>query len=429
VTILKVQTLAKSKAFSLKQLNQRRSDMRRAALLFLITSLCLLLPNCGGDHKTLQTNPVGGYIGRLGLLVQWPFADDIKAQLTADDLSKLAAAGVTIQNGMAMLPEQTASGCWVDINGKRYMVGVDGFVHIPSLPPGTHDDATVPVYRQLTDTRPLGSFPLNQLVFTGQTATPVTLRLNLPDPGNMNPDGDLPPGSREAYKKTRVTLPFTAGCAIRGNFTAGLCAPGNNAAPGCCVDYDGAGGDGRALVRGAANACDAQAVLNFTGSTCALWVARGVCALEGAFIPGFPSCWRNHKFRNCQNLVLGPGGVIIMGAAGAAEGGDVEEGEKVGLSIHNASPDNETAVSFVSAGAGGALTGPVEAGYGGYLVRHYNDSSEVHLVDRQITYEAPAHLPVGVTVATDVLEFDAGGYTTIITFRVHPKTGSSGGTP
>jgi hypothetical protein len=405
--------------------------MRRLMALFLILALCMLLPHCGGEHKTLAiSRSVGGYVGSLGLVVQTPFDDSTKSQLTADDLAKLQQMGITLQNGLAVLPEQPLAGAYVDVGGTRYMVGLDGLVHIPSLPPGTQDNAVASVYRQLTDTQPLGSFPLNQLVADGTTPTRYDIHLSLPTPNSMNPDSDLSSDTRAAKPKGRATLWFTGGCAARGNVAMGLCAPGNNTGPGCCVDYNGPGGDGRALNRAGAPQCFAQAALNFTGSTCSIWVARGVCANEGAFIPGGPSCWTNHGRRNCQNLGWGAGGVIILGPAGAAGGeAEVGEGEKLSINIHNISMGNETAVRFVSTGAGGTLSGPVESGYGGYFVRHYNTTQ--HLDDAQVSYVAP-QLPPGVTDATDIVEFDAGGVTTIFTFKVHkastPPPPTSSGT-
>jgi hypothetical protein len=189
-------------------------------------------------------------------------------------------------------------------------------------------------------------------------------------------------------------------------------SPNANAAPGCCLDYNGTLGDGEPYLR--SGNCGAQGYLNFIESTCWQWtfLKRGrPCFTERAILQvEGPTCWNNHKYRSCQNMNEADFSLNPPTAT-------VEFGQSVQMALRNNTPGNSTCLQ-VTGGPGkpkltlGSKGGFVKAAEcGGYRADHFTNSPRKHYEDMVLRFKAPS-APKNACRALYTLSAQSGGQAT-----------------
>jgi hypothetical protein len=316
------------------------------------------------------------------------------ALLTPADRTRLQQFGIQVIESQKVLrsPAAPFAGYWVQIGTHRYAIDRDGLVVVDEAVGTLHN---VKVFAQVADAHAFVVIPKLEFVQQGQTPEPALLKIKQKPHSKMNMESSVSSGSC-----------FRAKCAPTGS-------PAANA-KACCLDYDGPLGDDNAYNRSGGPDCLAKGVRNYTLSTCARWsfpVPPGValkryrtlaCLNESAYPwnayiqPGGnpPTCYRNHKYRNCQNmdeddLSLAPAAV------------SVSFGKSVTLKLRNNTPGNSTCIRITGkpgspklalASSSGALV--ADGRCRGYRADHWSDTSKKHVEDltvRFIAGPAPAN--------------------------------------
>ena len=379
-----------------------------------------------------------GQTGKLVYRVMMTAPAGVTEAFTADEVALVQTQGIAIQGDTFVFPDVPASGEWVEVGGTRYMADATGVFEVPA---GAPSSGTVGVYRQYTDTDPFVSFDLaGSLVAVGQTPVPIPLVVNAAFPMGMDCDGMGSCSDAGMNCDAMGSCP-DASSPTGMNCDAGSCAHGlplpwpgcpqrdisdcaSNDGP-CCLDFNGPVGDGFAYVRsgpGINLVCSYQSVKNWLSSTCFNWsfgVGGGTdtsCLNEAAYHPtsgNAPSCWANHKGRNCQELDLNA--LSVQTPAGTF----TSVGESLQLVVSNNTPGNESVLTLTSdAGPLGSLSGD---GLDGSVLRHYDNAAGEHYVERPITFTAPSDLQ-GRNSVSNTLQVQSHGKTVSVTITIsQPK--------
>jgi hypothetical protein len=398
--------------------------------LLVLAAICLSLlisEGCGSGGGAPGVNASAIVVGdpdgavstaKLVYRTRMKMPDAFFASLSTADRNALTALGVQISGGTLVFPDRPVAGEWVELSGKRYMTAQDG-----SLVVGTSALAgTASVYRQLTDARATGTFPAAG-AFVASGAPPVTvIQRTLSPVGPMNNEEDPDTRSRAAECCTDASGAKVADAKARatrvGCTERDTAACAGNAAP-CCLDYDNPLGNHKAYFRSIGEKeggvlpiptlCGLAAMYNFLNSTCYNWSfglggLEVACDNEKAFHPGddrSPSCYQNHRYRNCQHLETEGFSVDSQ------DGTTVRPGETVRIRIYNNTKANESGVVIRpdESNAKGKLSGD---GLDNEVLRHYDDGQRRHYEERILTYTAP-QLPAGKATVLNTIRVRANG--------------------
>ena len=345
-------------------------------------------------RTTLRESAGTRRVGQVVFTTKWTLPADVYDAVTATNQAALAALGIFLNPAEHALQTATnpLAGYWVAVGDQRVMTSTNGSFQV-DVPFGTTNgfvirragDRTTPAY---------AIFNVNQLVPPGQAATPVLVTFVQDGVLHMNtacacgaPSLSPPPGGPDCGDP----------CAAVGNSRA------------CCLDYNGLFNDGCRYPDDNPSSF-ASKVIRYLGSTCHTLVKAGLCANEGnalQFINGplgvplpykpltGPSCFSNHKYRNCQHVVRDDLSIAASAPAVAC-------GNNINLTIHNNSWANETEIQLgpPSVKYVGALAGQYVvpgSSPGRYTLRHYDDAMPrasggvgMHLEDQIIQYTAPS---------------------------------------
>lgn len=329
--------------------------------------------------------------------MKWTLPAEVYASLTP-----IQRRGMTTGHGVffddaehAILMRTNAlPGYWIVMGDQRVMSDTNGNFVI-DVPHGITNGFAVAQYGYRS-TQAEAVFTTEHLAPVGGKALPILVRFERR--GGLHMDGDLP---------ALAGSPGLAGIHLTevryGNPAVHV---GNSKA--CCLDYDGY------LPSDCKGAEDtAEAVSHYIGSTCHKLVEAGLCSREWnalRFAYGLPyapltgpSCFENHKFRNCQNIDE----TFAISSSGESENGSL-------LRVHNNTRANETLLTVSS----GKLIGEgVQPGLapGTFWLVHYDTMR--HLNDLVVTY-----VPDSATPSTTFqIKAEAGGQTRILTLAMCPK--------
>lgn len=385
---------------------------RRLAVLLLT----LMVAGCGGggggggQPAGGPPAPPHGTYGQVVTAVTWPLSQDTFQLLTQSDIASLNAKGFSFSGTTLNFPVTPMTGKWVTVGAQAVMTDRRGNFQVP-VTPSAGDQGSV--FYGPMDTVPLGTFDPAYLGTAAASAKVITLATVMGNPGEMNS------AALAAAVKMHPIKPADLSAAPDGCPLRSPCPAGDDSV-GCCLDYDGPGGDQLPRSRSTGPndpvICDAKAYLNFILSTCFNWTATLDCSNESAY-PGHaggPNCWNNHKYRNCQNLDRNDFSETATTSTTIYAGGTVT------LHLHNNTPANDTVASTPSIGSL-TLTGPgsMETKGGSLIVHHYDDPSRKHFKDTDLLFTAPVTTPNGGQ-ATVTLTFQAFGFTSTETITINP---------
>jgi hypothetical protein len=395
-------------------------------------------------HAPLVWSQDQGVVAQVVLVIEQRADAATLQALTAEDRASLAQAGIEVDEparALRLRPRPLA-GYYVRIGDERYPTDANGFLRLPKAPVAV---TNVKVYAQVYDTKVFGTLPRLIVVPEGQVPQPSTLKLSFKRPKpTTNTGGPVASGRAPGTGRALAGLPthrhavlasldhsellehasllfqpspppdFSPACRALALFlvvlgpmnptevAAGGCArmpcpppgPAVNAL-GCCLDYNGPHLDAKPYNRGAGPACMAKGICNFLGSTCYEWSflkANTPCGNEGA-LPwnrGGPTCYNNHKYRNCQALDETAFSFTPSSSA-------IEFNDSVELEVTNNTPKNATCLQ-VSGGPGQPKL-KLRPGYGkltmdkkkcrGYRLDHFSDAAKHHFETLSLEFIAP----------------------------------------
>jgi hypothetical protein len=414
----------------------------RMPVRFAVSALLVAaLVGCGGGNGN---NNNGGQAPaavrslsrgvRVTLRLVMPAEAGYLNELTPAQRQEATEQGFTLRETEIAGPTTPAIGYFVKVGDRMIPSGPDGEFF---LPPNTVAPDRVPLFKQLSDSAPLGEVTIGSSLRPGnEPLQTVVLELRGRALGSAQEmDGDLPGRSRGVSAsccKKKDGRAVNDGCPRVDYPNINSNVPGQSA----CYDYDLAkgriqgedsgeddgdgdneeGGDdeggGGGLLGGF---CLPKRLSEFYDTPCYQWTfgTRGkmrACINERAILQVTgPGCWQNHKYRFCQNLSMTDFSVSSTGTL------TVTVGREVRVTVRNNTPSNETQLSQT-----GNANGTIELSDGvtQTQIKHYDDPSTTHIPDRTVIYKAPASLPDGQTEATDTLTFTANGMTKTLTIRV-----------
>jgi formylglycine-generating enzyme required for sulfatase activity len=333
-------------------------------------------------RTTLLESAASRRTGQLVYTVKWTLPADVYTSLVSTNRAVLQGLGMTLNDNDSALesPTNALPGYWVAVGDQRAMSDSNGVFQI-DLPYGITNgfviqrrgDRTIPA---------LAIFGVSQLVPPGQTGPPIVVRFERFGVLNMN----------GTYQSKGSGPDCTDPCASCGNTKA------------CCLDYNGLISDGCRYP----DSWDSLVakLLRYFNSTCYRNVNAGLCAAEfnalrfiEVPVPPYvvpyapmvgPTCFQNHKYRNCQNCVK----TDLTLAASALV---VNCGETIQLTVHNNTWGNETELLLGPSKVKnpGDLKGRslvAAPAPGTFVLRHYDDwatPKPVHLEDQIVQYTAP----------------------------------------
>jgi len=405
--------------------------MKRITHFAVITALSFALLSCGGGGVPTQFAGVEALSRavRLGIQFTQPtvagYLDFVSPQVRAD----AEAQGFVFNPTQVIYPTVPAVGYYLKIGDLYLPSGPNGEFYVPkdlAVP------ASVPVYKQLTDTAPIGTVQIaGALRPASEPLQTVVLALR----GRVLGSAEEMDGAARsrAFVQSRLRPccddKGAASRAISDGCTRVDCdVTTNDIATGCCYDFDLAKGriireseeeedEKKKRVDGF---CAAKRVAEFYGTECYKWTVgsggySAACINERAILQVTgPSCWANHKYRFCQNMSMTDFSISATGTV------TVQVGHTLSITVHNNTPANETAVNLTGDAHGSIQPGAgIRAVSGGTTsIEHYDDAARQHINDRTLVYQAPAQLPNGRTEANDTLIFSANGITKTLTIRV-----------
>lgn len=403
-----------------------------------VAALALLFVHCGGGKAFRQFPAIEALNQgvRIGLQFTQPtvagYLDFISPQVRADAESK----GFVFRATEVVYPMVPAVGYYLKIGDTYIPSGPNGEFYIPK---DMNIPASVPLFKQLSDTTPIGTVNIaGALRPASEPLQMVVLPLRGRVLGSAEEmDGTAP--SRAADKASKASCCSPSRAISDGCRRVDCDVTTNDPRTGCCYDFDlakgriigeeqgedeGEGGRSRSRVEGF---CVAKRVAEFYGTECYKWTVgsggySAACINERAILQVTgPSCWANHKYRFCQNMSMTAFSVSATGTV------QVQVGHTLSITVHNNTPANETMVHLSGDAHGSILPGPGVSGMSGGTskIEHYDDSAFVHHEDRVVVYQAPASLPNGQTEASDTLVFSANGMTKTLTIRVVQKCGDT----
>lgn len=342
-----------------------------------LTNSPLLFVDLSATNKPLRqyrTRPIPTAVrqrqGRLLFSARWILPEELYGRLTSDQKRSLGERhGVRFedQDHSLQMITNPLPGYWVVVGNQRAMTDLQGNFSI-EVPDGVTNGYVVPRYGDRS-TRAEAEFNTVQLAPSGQSPVPIVIYYARS--GRLKMDGDL-----STSQPSPGLVEIRLADVLCGNPAVQV---GNTQA--CCLDYDG---DFPTDCKGAEDT--ATAVSHYIGSTCYRLVNAGLCIREWNALrfpnglptwPGEgngPSCFENHRFRNCQNI----DGELALSIAAVQKTGDVI---KIRLVVHNNTWANETVLS-VNAGVlleQSALDGGPEI-----VVNHFNTTR--HLKSLTVDY-------------------------------------------
>ncbi len=409
------------------------------------TWFCLLaFVLCKSSHA--QTSEV--YVARVLFQVDQVFDPAATQGMTASqwrEVEELTGASFIAAESLLRFSPQPATGYWIEIGKRRYMIDTDGFVEVSPRPTNT---TNLKIYVGVADDKPFAVLPSVTFVEKSGRPPETILKLKQQLHQHMNPEEG---GGHSAYEhgaawweglegfepalfqnNSTTTAPVPSSCLRRA------CAPGNTTP--CCLDYDGPLGGGEPVNRSAGSSCFALGARNFIGSTCYKWtvpLARvyppgNACLNESALpwnnaIPFYaaPNCYNNHKYRNCQNL--NEDDFSLTPAASF-----IKFGEFVDFGLRNNTPANSTCFDISREKVTPRLTllskgGLNPSAFCDYSADHYTDAPKKHYEDMKLRF-AVAKAPPKVCKATFKLKGRAYGKTVHSTVvATDPKCGGWSG--
>ncbi len=322
-------------------------------------------------RTTMLESPAGRRVGRLVSAVTWFLPPNTYTNVTQTNRQALAGLGISLndQDHTLQFPSNALPGYWVVLGDQRVMTDSNGNFQI-DLPFGITNGFVVP-QRGNRSTIAEATFAVNQLVLPGQVPTPIVVRFEHEGALNM----DALPATTLAGRPKDL---FCGNPGVHVGNTIPCCLDYNGYIPTDCKDTSGG--------------LDSSRVLHYLGSTCFGLVNAGWCAREynshaiGFRVPRL-TCYRNHKYRNCQN-------VDRTGLWISASAAMVKCGESIDLTIHNNTWANETELllSPSSMKNPGTLIGDrvfSASSPSAFTLRHYDDVPPMHFEDQVIHYTAP----------------------------------------
>lgn len=411
--------------------------MKKVASIAVAAVLSYMLLSCGGSGAPTQFAGVVALSRavRLGLQFTQPtvagYLDFVSAQVRAD----AEARGFVFKPTEVVYPVVPAVGYYLKLGDLYIPSGPNGEFYIPkdlTVP------ASVPVYKQLSDTTPIGTVNIaGALRPASEPLQMVVLPLRGRVLGSAEEmDGTASSRAAGQASKASCCQDDRKSRAIRDGCIRRDCdVTTNDPITGCCYDFDLAKGriireeQARSRVEGF---CELKRVAEFYGTECYKWTVgsgsySAACINERAILQVTgPGCWVNHKYRFCQNMSMTDFSVSATGTV------QVQVGHTLSITVHNNTPANETAVNLTGNANGSIQPGPGirEVSGGTTSIEHYDDATRQHINDRTLVYKAPDQLPNGQTEANDTLVFSANGITRTLTIRVVQKCGETrGGEP
>lgn len=381
----------------------------RAALAALIVAATLSAACTGGTTvPTSGTTSLLGRSVRLTYRMHQPTPDGYLQEIDPQRRAREEAAGTQFLPNKMISGPIPATGHYLRIGDQMIQGGPDGVFQIPN-------DVTVPaeaeLFSQLSDTQPLArvSFAAALRPATEPVRT-VDVRVDckpFPDSDGMDFGSETNRTARPKSCCSRSTTRQEGACERRVYTAADLKI--NDPTVSACDDFS----DKAAGRVGAKALCIAQRFAEFIDTECYQWTfgsngkstacinERAVLDIDGS------GCFKNHKFRFCQNMSPTDFDVVALGTTTVSVGGSVK------IKVHNNTAANETQVEL-SKQTEGVLVGGVQSGQ----VKHYDDASKTHLNDVECEWLAPSSLPDNVAEATETITFRANGLTRIIAIKV-----------
>jgi formylglycine-generating enzyme required for sulfatase activity len=340
-------------------------------------------------RTTLLESPFRRMTGKLAFTVKWVLPEkdyDILTPPQKVDMSRIYNVSFDDGAHTILMATNALPGYWVVMGDQKVMSDTNGNFSI-DVPHGLSNGFVVPRNGDRS-TLAVALFTMDQLRPIGGAAPPIFVRFQRT--GGLHMDGESVVGG---------SGPRLAGVQLAdvlcGNPAAHV---GNSEA--CCLDYDGY------LPSDCKGAEDAATALpGYLGSTCYRLVNEGLCINEWNALrfpdgvptwPGRgrgPSCFDNHKYRNCQNVNMNPNAAFTMSASALT----VRCGESLDLTIYNNSPANETELCLepFSSRSVGTLSGirVISASSPqSFTLRHYEENvpRPFHVENDTIQYTAPS---------------------------------------
>jgi hypothetical protein len=345
----------------------------------------------------LQAQP---HMAHLTSVVKMPVDPQVLAELTPANRAILMSRGVVVTPTGFQSATLPLVGYWLRFGQARYVTDANGIVRLPGPPSTTRN---IKLYRSASDRRPLTVIPQVSVVPLGQppVTTVVTIEYGLPRDMDSRDRIRAGPPRPPLPIEVLTCHPARAACPRVGT-------PGANA-KGCCLDYDAPFpiGDGQPYNReGTSPECMKQGYVNFIMSTCFAWtfVTRSrACFLEKAILQVVgPTCYQNHKHRNCQTLSETDFSINPISHT-------MGYGEKFQFTVRNNTPSNSTCLQVtgpgkidlkIADGRGRLVKSqwcvetlgshlPIWVNVGGYEIHHYSDSAKKHYEDVNLVFTSP----------------------------------------
>jgi len=360
-----------------------------------------------------------GFVAQIMFQIDQILGEDEMKQLSSQqsqELEKQTGATLVTAEHLLRFPPRPAIGYWLEVSDRRYMVDTDGVINIPHLPAVTSEFA---LFAQLGDEEPYAVLPSVEFVPADQPLKPTVFKLIQKLPVSMNPNSESASLRHEIFANQLSDATLTefapphflhgGACFKEASFASPVaaiydsipdrcrkrkaCGAGNKSP--CCLDYDGPKGDGRPINRGNGPDCMAIGLVFFADSTCGIWTYKKLaCANESALpwnnlnpLRPAPSCWYNHKYRNCQNLDENDFHLTPTSAF-------IHFGEGTDLVLRNNTAGNSSCLAisgdvprpFLQLQSNGTLLHWPKCG--GYRADHYGDNSQQHYEDMKVRLTA-----------------------------------------
>ncbi len=293
-----------------------------------------------------------------------------------------------LPTGKKEFPAKPGIGLWIKVGSEYSQAAKDGIFTIERIPTG---ESKGYVYKNQDDKKPIWEFPLSMLSNTCNNLTPIIVEiemLGLSPMDTSDASSSLLPSSQNQQPVNGLssllkseTLP---GCAL---WQEGIADPiasfgldyrrltKEGKTEGCCQDYNNPlrsgslSGDGVKYKSNQGDHCETQRILNWDNSTCYKWSSdifgfecwneqayRIKGGLDVIFGKG-PSCWENHKYRNCQQMNPKGFSIEIETFNGIVPDQEViniaqKEGVFFMINITNTTPSNHTLLQISNIGEG-----------------------------------------------------------------------------
>jgi hypothetical protein len=282
--------------------------------LTLLRTMVLGIVAASAFSAPAQTNK---YVARVSSVVVYKMDSSVFSALTAEQKTNLEQQGMILIESQHTLqsPALPLAGYWLQLGTRRFLTDKNGYVRVQAKPA---NNKRISVYAHFSDKSPVGVLGAITFVPEGQEPPVSTIMLTYAPPKSMDGSQHASPNSSNTTRarssddhcggtlevadaipsqciKTTASVVegvFDGGSSFVGpNVTALVgrdsmdvpsafppppapacrkrspCVTGSNAKPGCCLDYNGALGDGEPYFRTGSPECIVKGLTNFTGST------------------------------------------------------------------------------------------------------------------------------------------------------------------